>query len=80
MDQIRQAVAEELGAFLRAHKMLQVAQRLLRESPSDRVLADKLAVAEAEKKEAQQILKAALRVHGFTYEDLQAELGRARSS
>lgn len=73
---IREVVAGELTALLRAHKLVQIAERLLAEAPGDRVLVDKLAVAEAEKREATQILKAALHAKGYTYEDLQRELGR----
>lgn len=76
MEAIREVVAQELSALLHAHKILQVAQRLLDDAPNDRVLADKVAVARAEKREATQLLKAALTAHGFTYQQLQQELGR----
>jgi len=80
MEAIREVVAQELGALLRAHKILQVARRLQAESPEDRVLADRVAVATEEKREATQLLKAALQARGLTYEALQAELGRSLAS
>lgn len=81
MEAIREVVATELGALLRAHKVLEVAQRLHNESPDNRTLADRLTVAQEEKREATQLLKAALHAHGYTYQDLQHELtgGGAKS-
>lgn len=82
VEPIREMVATELGALLRAHKVLEVAQRLHSESPDNRTLADRVSVAQVEKREATQLLKAALQAHGYTYQDLQHELASnsARSS
>ena len=76
---IGEVVARELGALLQAHNLLRLAQRRHSEAPGDRVLADRLAVAKEEKREAAALLKAALHARGYTYEQLQQELGHAES-
>lgn len=76
---IRNVVVHELSALLNAHKMVAVAQRLYDEAPDDRALAAKLEVAQAEKREATALLKAALQAHGYTYAQLQSELSQVRS-
>lgn len=78
VEAIREVVANELGALLRAHKVLEVAQRLHDESPDNRSLADRVTVAQEEKREATQLLKAALHAHGYTYQDLQHELAGSK--
>ncbi len=78
MTAIREVVEAELSAFLLAHRALVVAENLLRDAPEDRVAADRVELATREKREAGQVLRAALSAHGFTYEDLQAEMKSLR--
>lgn len=78
MSAIREAVEAELSAFLLAHRALILAEKLRRDAPEDRVATDRVNIAKREKREAGQLLRAALSAHGFTYADLQAEMKSLR--
>jgi hypothetical protein len=75
---IREAVEAELSAFIMAHRALVLAEKLRREAPEDRVASDRVNNAVREKREAGQLLRAALAARGYSYADLQAEMKSLR--
>lgn len=71
---IQQDVMQELAAWLTAHREAKVVENLLRASPEDAVLRANQERAQRVVREAVTLLRAALSAHGYSMQDLQAEL------
>ena len=77
MTPLRTAVSSELQSWFVAKQALQAASRARNERPDDPVTQAQFDRAEAEQKEAADLLKAALRCRGYTFADLKAEIAKS---
>ena len=80
MSALDAGVVSEVANYLAAKQAVRVAQNLLREDPNNRALETRLLQATQTAEEAHLSLKATLREHGLTAEQLQAHLRRQQSS
>jgi hypothetical protein len=71
------AVQKELEIWIAAKRALKVARRLMPEQPENTASKVRLQQSIATEKEAAVALRAALRTHGYSDSDLQAQLRRS---
>jgi hypothetical protein len=71
MAQLPETIAKEFESWIVARRSVTVAENILRDDPDNRVLQDRLEQASAQARESVTILRAALRAHGYSLEDLQ---------
>jgi len=77
MTPLRTAVSSELQSWFLAKQAVQAASRAREAQPEDPVRQAQLDRAQAEQKEAADLLKAALRSRGYTFDDLRAEIAKS---
>ena len=77
MTPLRTAVSSELQSWFVAKQAVLAASRAREEKPDDPVRQAQLDRAQAEQREAADLLKAALRCRGYTFDDLKAEIAKS---
>lgn len=71
MSGLPETISREFESWIVARRAVKVAENLLRDEPDNRVLQERLRQATAQAKDTGMVLRAALRVHGYSPEDLQ---------
>jgi hypothetical protein len=66
-----ETIAREVESWIVARRAVKVAESLLRDDPDNAVLKERLEQATAQAKDSGSVLRAALRAHGYSLEDLQ---------
>ncbi len=80
MPALEPGVVNEVANWIAAKQAVRVAQNLLRDDPGNRALETRLLQARQTAEEAHLSLKAVLREHGLTAEQLQEHLKRQATS